>query len=305
MWREGKLSGFWDAFRLVERNVMVVQMRGPSSSPALTSEINVCQRSVYQALWKLWYLKQHFCNRGSCVCMWGGQLWLFIRYSQEFPSVFPLPLSTGRFRGAECRQVSLWQCWVAGNEIASGQVNRRGSLSEMGIVELVLITSQFPDSSSWWTVPLGPNSWMDNMQLFLSGITVLGTKILKRVQGAKCESCGGSLWRDVKEFWQPLQHCVQRGQRTDLWGKLECSYPAGYSYSAPCWICLRKFPYSNWSFFLPLSIIWAHLRDASLLNWPDDYPLINLKVSWVWFVYYQERDLLGSFLGQLGGFNQQ
>lgn len=148
--------------------------------------------------------------------MWGGQLWHFIRYSQEFPSVLPLPLRTGRFRVAGCRQVSLLQFGVGGNKIASGQVNRRGSLLEVGIVEPVLVTSWYPDSGFWWMVPLWPNSWMNNVQLFLSGITVLGTKIPRRVQGAKCESYGGSLWRDVKEFWQPHQHCVQRGQRTDL-----------------------------------------------------------------------------------------
>lgn len=50
MWREGKLSQFCDASRLVERKVTAVQMRGPSSSPVLTSETNVCQRAVYQAL---------------------------------------------------------------------------------------------------------------------------------------------------------------------------------------------------------------------------------------------------------------
>lgn len=89
--------------------------------------------------------------------------------------------------------MSLLLFWVAGSTLASGPVHRRGSLSEAGRVEPVLVTSPYPDSRSWWTVPLGLNSWMDNVQLFLSGITVLGTKIPKGVQGAKCESRGGSL----------------------------------------------------------------------------------------------------------------
>lgn len=147
------------------------------------------------------------------VYVW-GQLWHFIIYSQECPSVPLLSLRTNKVRVVGCRQVSLLQFLVAGNKNCfwPTQQTRKpfrvlSSRTRPGYLlasrQQVMVDSSF-----------GAQQLIEDMRLFLLALLCLQQKSQERVQGVKCGSCGSALVGNVKEFWQPHQNSTQWGQRT-------------------------------------------------------------------------------------------
>ena len=232
--------------------------------------------------------------------MWGGQLWHFTRYAQEFPSVLPLPLRTGVFRVVGCRQVSLLVLGCR-QQSCFWPAHQKKKPFRGGRVEPILVISWHTGSRSWWTVPLGLCSWMDaslwGCAAISSSITVLGTKVPEDSPRDKAWVMWQPLVREGQGILtvSPKPHTMRAEDRSPRDTRMLFSSRALQLH--PMLPVLREISSFKWSCFLLFPIIWAYPGDAFLLNWPDDYPMINVKVSRVWIFSHQERDLLGRFLG--------